>query len=158
MRRAFWWLALVAVLLVGAGPVRADSSPYIQGSVQMLELCPQSICGAAIFVGIYRGRIGLNPNAVGTVGVVVNHDPLPPVGECADITRGLWEIQTLFRTIGGTAAGSLCTQEGGLTFTVDVAMRITTGGQGRLYFSGLLDHRPFPPTLTGDIDQQPPTP
>jgi hypothetical protein len=154
MRRAFWWSALAVVLLVGAGPVRASSLPVVQGSVKMLELCPQSICGAAIFAGVYQGRLGINPRAIGTVAVVVNHDELPTTGHCAAITRGLWEIRTIARTVSGGAVGQLCATSD-VTFDVEVAMPVTGGGSGTLYFSGLLDHRPFPPTLTGDIDQTP---
>ena len=152
MKRAFWWSSLAVVLFLGAGPVRADSLPVIQGSVQMFEICPQSICNVAIFVGIFQGRIGVNPHAIGTVAVVVNHDPLPPVGESAAITGGAWEIHTLARTIRGGASGWLRATSD-VTFCVDVIMPIASGAHGTLNFSGLLDHRPFPPTLTGEIYQ-----
>ena len=157
MKRARWWLMLLVVLFIGAGPMRADSSyPYIAGTVHMIELCPKSICGVALFTGIFWGQIGVN-HTIGTVTVVVDHGPLPQPDDPCTYVSGLWEIRTLFRTIGGVAARAdgLCADTA-LTFDVDVNMGITKGGSGALGFSGLLDHTPFPPTLNGDIFQLPP--
>ena len=154
MKQARWRLALLIVLLVGASSVSANSTPVVAGSVQMIELCPQSICGIALFAGIFQGRIGANPHAIGTVVVAVNHDPLPSPGDpCAGVL-GAWQIRTLTRTIGGGAAGTLCATSP-LTFDVNVGMLVTKGGSGTLGFSGVLDHTPFPPTLNGDIFQAP---
>jgi hypothetical protein len=144
---------LVAILVVGVGPLRADSTPVIAGAVRMIELCPQEWCGVAIFVGVFQGRIGANPRAIGTVAVAVNHDPLPTVpGTCAGITRGVWSLQTLGRSVGGGAVGQLCANPG-LTFQVNVRMQIGNDSSNNLGFTGILDHNPFPPTLNGILFQ-----
>src|SRR5262245_12807234 len=87
-------IALLAFIGISSAVVRADSLPVIQGTVSGLELCPQSVCGAAIFVGVFRGRVGTSPS-IGTVSVLVKHNPLPPPDMTADITGGLWTIQLL---------------------------------------------------------------
>src|SRR5262245_28113106 len=94
-------LALVALLVFGAVPVRAASVPAISGLVSGIELCEQAVCGAAVFVGLFVGQVGANPHAIGTVGVAVNHDDLP-VDDSSPITGGFWRLRLLSgRTVTG---------------------------------------------------------
>jgi len=146
--RRFSWMALAAMVVAGSVTMRADSLSAIRGSVATIELCAQSTCGAAIFVGIFAGQIG-STHALGTVGVAVTHEDLPDPGHSAGITGGVWQIQTFTKTIRGGVAGGTLFNNGDNTFTVHVSM-VTSTGQA-LSFVGLLNHNPFPPTLGGLI-------
>jgi hypothetical protein len=155
MKRALAAVSLCVVLVCGAVPVRADSTPVLQGIVSGLELCPQSLCGAAVFVGVFQGQFGARPNALGLVAVAVKHDPLPEVaGVCAAITQGLWDLRVGFRRLVGTTAGQLC-YNGDNTYSIGVAMQLLSGGSGEVFFAGTLDHNVFPPTIVGQITQTP---
>src|ERR671937_2386317 len=100
MRRA---VALLTILLVvgGALPARAASTPVINAATYGVELCAQSMCGAAIFAGVLKGQVGSNPNAVGLFSVAVTHDPLPDPFQSAAITGGVFQFQVGFRQIKG---------------------------------------------------------
>jgi hypothetical protein len=135
--------------------VRADSTPVIQGVVSGLELCPQSLCGAAVFVGVFQGQVGVRSNALGLIAVAVQHEPLPEeTDDCAAITRGLWELKVLLRKFVGSASGELC-YNGDNTYSVGVTMSLLGGGGGEMFFAGTLDHNVFPPTIRGVITQVP---
>ena len=151
-------LALVLVLLVGAAPVRADSVPAISGLVSGIELCEQDVCGAAVFVGLFVGQFGLNPYAIGTVGVAVKHDELP-VNDSSAITGGVWRLRLLSgRTVTGKInSGLLVNPCNGSdnAYCVTTELEITSGGQGTLAFEGVLNHNTFPPTVSGGFFQTP---
>ncbi len=156
MKRGAWLLALLVGLIVGTTPIRGDSTPRIQGNVLAWELCPQSVCNVAIFAGLFRGQVGINRNALGTIAVAVTHDPLPGPGDpCVAITGGRWSLWVGLRRFAGDAIGTLCNNDSDIsnTFLLYVTMTLDQGGSGTLSFSGLLDHNPFPPTITGVITQ-----
>jgi hypothetical protein len=151
MARRFSWIALAVVLVAGSVSVRADAVPFVQGSVATIELCPQSICGVAIFTGVFAGQIE-SRRAVGSVSVVVKHEDLPEPGFTSNILSGAWQIQTFNRTIhGGVQSGTLL-NNGNNTFTVHVTMTVA-GSPNTVSFTGLLNHNTFPPTLTGQLGQ-----
>jgi hypothetical protein len=148
-------LSLLALLvLAGTVPVQASSLPVIRGEVSGLELCPQSICGAAIFTGLFVGQVGANPFSVGVISVGATHEDLPPPDLSADIDGGVWSLRLLNgrRFTGLVQSGSLF-NNGDDTFDVNVQMLIVSGGSGTLEFNGILSHRVFPPTLIGSISQ-----
>jgi hypothetical protein len=152
MKRTSAVLLLSCVLGAGVIPVRADTTPVIQGVVSGLELCPQSICTAAVFVGVFQGQVGFVRHALGLIGVAVHHEALPTVtNACADITDGVWELRVGLRRFGGGTVGELC-YNGDNTYDVSVAMSL---GGGVMHFSGVLDHNVFPPTIKGAITQTP---
>jgi hypothetical protein len=151
MKRTLWLAVVVLACAVSSGRVQAASTPYIAGAVSGVELCPQSICGSAIFVGVFVGRVGPFPFTVGTVAVAVTHDPLPEPGGWARITGGQWELSDI-KTFRGTTGGWLY-NNGDNTYTVIVDMELTSGGVGSLCFRGTLDHNVFPPTIKGLITQ-----
>lgn len=151
MKRTLWLAVVVVACVVSSGQVQAASIPRIAGAVSGIELCPQSVCGSAIFVGVYVGRVGPFPFTIGTVAVAVNHDPLPSAYNCAQITGGQWQLSDI-RTFRGTAKGELC-NDGDNSYTVTVEMKLTSGGVGSLNFDGRLDHNVFPPTIKGLITQ-----
>ncbi|MEZ5316621.1 MAG: hypothetical protein R2752_04405 [Vicinamibacterales bacterium] len=143
----------VAVVFAGLGRrVETASLPAIQGVVSGVELCPQFLCGSAIFIGIFNGQVGFNPNAYGLMVVQVNHDPLPDPFASAAITGGTWDLYVGLRHVSGGVGGSL-TNNGNETFTVDTTLPIASGGRGSINFLGLLDHNVFPPTIAGAITQ-----
>jgi hypothetical protein len=155
MKRALWVLVPVVMLVVGSGHLRAASAPVIEGDVFGVELCPQSLCGAAIFVAVFQGQIGANPNAFAAVAVAVTHDDLPDPGQFSAITGGVWELKTILRRFRGFVApipiGLF--NNGNNTYTVRAPLVLTSGGLGSLFFQGLLDHNVFAPTIEGHISQ-----
>lgn len=152
MKRATWLMAVVVMLAAATSPILGDSTPKIQGGVQAWELCPESVCGVALFAGLFRGQVGVNRNALGTVAVAVKHDPLPGPDQCADITSGRWSLWVGLRQFGGGTTGLLCNNDDN-TFTLLIDMTLDQGGVGTLSFTGLLNHNTFPPTVTGAITQ-----
>ena len=153
MKRVLRAFVLLSFIVVGAGSVRADSTPKIQGVVSGLELCPEAWCGVAIFAGVFQGQVGFNPNAIGVITVAVNHEDLPfVVNTCADITDGSWTLRVGFRRFAGSTTGLLC-YNGGNTWNVHVTMEFESGGTGDATFHGTLDHNVFPPTIEGFIVQ-----
>lgn len=154
MKRAVSLLTAFLILLAGSRPVRA-SNPDITAQIFGIELCPQVICGAAIFSGVVVGRVDNNPPALGTFAVAILHDQLPDPLEKANITGGVFEIRIGLRRFRGVVPSGTLLNNGGNTFTVDAVLTITKGGSGNLYFCGILNHNVFPPTIIGAIDQTP---
>jgi hypothetical protein len=155
VKRLLPWFVLTAVVLSTSIPLRASSLPVIAGEVSGIELCPQDWCGAAIFAGIYSGRVGINPHALGIMTVAVTHTDLPELGETALITGGLWRLRLLSgRTITGVVTyGELTNPFDDDTFGVSVDLLILSGGIGTLSFDGILSHQVFPPTIGGALTQ-----
>jgi len=155
MRARFWsFIGLTVLLVAGALPVQASSTPSIQGRVSAVELCAQFQCGVAIFVGVFSGQVD-GRLALGTVAVAVNHEDLPePDDPPAAITGGQWTIRLLSgRTFSGDVTGGALQNNGNNTFNVGVLMHVTSGGTGTVRFGGTLSHNTFPPTLGGVIVQ-----
>jgi hypothetical protein len=153
MRRV---LALAVIVALAIAPVSltAASVPSITGAVAGVELCPQSICGAAIFAGNFAGMVNSRP-VTGVFSTAVTHQDLPTtVGGKALITGGAWAIQVPGRLFAGAVApGGTLTYNGDNTYTVQLTMVLTTGGTGTLSFTGILNHNMFPPTIGGTITQ-----
>jgi hypothetical protein len=154
MKRRLAFVAC-AVLIVGASiTARASSLPVIQGGVAGIELCPQSLCGAAIFTGIFSGQVGIVRHAFGSITVAVTHEDLPDSGQTAGVTGGVWQIKLLGgRKIAGVITGGSLHNNGNDTFHVIADMAITSGGIGTTTFEGTLSHQTFPPTIGGVISQ-----
>ncbi|HTM25477.1 MAG TPA: hypothetical protein VL225_09815 [Vicinamibacterales bacterium] len=148
MKRALAPLLFV-LLAAGARPAAAAAIPVIDASAFGVELCAQSMCGSAIFVGVIEGRVGANPAALGTFAVSVNHDPLPAPFEESAITGGVFDIRVGLRTIRGVVTGGTLVNLGNNTF--HVTMTLTANGGGVLTFDGILNHNVFPPTIAGRI-------
>jgi len=148
MKRALATLA-VLVLVTGAGAVRADSFP-LAGSVHGIELCAEFMCGKAIFAGVFQGRLGFNPHAIGTIVVAVKHEDLPPPGGNAAITSGNWQILAGLQSVGGTVTGNLHARN---ELQFDVTATLSINNVPIATFVGLLDHNFFPPHIDGVISQ-----
>lgn len=149
MRRCLRPVLLAVALLCATVPVVADS--FVQGDIEGLELCPQSFCGVAVFIGGFEGQVnGLSRHGIFLAGI--NHEPELPVaeGEAIGITGGSFVIRLPFRTIRGTVDGGVLTSNGDDTFQVDMDLFLA-GGAGAV-FSGTLRHDVFPPTIEGTIE------
>ena len=155
VKRMPWVAGLLTVLMLvwAVPPAWAVSSPVIQGQVQGTELCSQAICGAAVFVGSFQGQVGHRRHASGQWSVSVTHAPLPAPNESAAITGGNWSLLAAGSRFSGPVAGGTLYNNGNNTYTVTATLVLMQGGSGSLTFSGLLDHRVFPPTIVGTIAQ-----
>lgn len=153
MRKRTLRVVAVVLMLLCATTLWAASTPFIQGLVGGIELCPQFICGAAIFVGEFRGTIGNNPYARGIISTAMKHEDLPPPNEDANITGGLWQLQTLTRTIGGrVVTGTIHNNDDG-TFQVVAELRLGWPNSGNVFFVGQLNHNTTIPTFGGVLLQ-----
>ena len=156
LRRASLLVVPILVFVLGGAPLRAASTPVINVRTYGLELCSQAMCGAAIFSGFIFGRVGLNPYALGTFIVAVNHDPVLPddPGEVINLTGGAFEFRVGLRKITGVIQpGGTLTYNGGDTFTIDATLVFLSGASGTANYVGILDHNVFPPTVVGAVTQ-----
>jgi hypothetical protein len=155
MRKAICVLVFGLIFLAASTAASAQSSnPLIQGGVQGVELCPQFICHAAIFSGLFHGQVGANPNALGIITAAMTHEDLPTVeGERVAITGGAWELKTLTRRIRGNVVGGSITYVGGNFFAIRVALDLQSGGNGFVGFTGFLNHNTPIPTFEGALVQ-----
>jgi hypothetical protein len=148
MKRALATLPLV-FLLVFAAPVRA-AAPTTDATAFGIELCPQFLCGSAIFAGILSGEVAGVQTSLGTFGVSVTHANLPTeVGQESAITGGAFELRAGTRTVRGIVLGGTLTYLGDDLFQVEMILAARNGS--RLAFVGTLSHQSFPPTITGRI-------
>jgi hypothetical protein len=144
----------LVIFMLAIVPIAADSTS-INGAIAGIEICPQSICKAAIFIGDFEGQINGRPRSGAFLGAI-NHEDLPVDGGMSFITGGTWLIWTPLRTVSGfVLPGGTLTDNGNNTFAVEMSMVITKGGSGLLTFKGTLDHNPLlngqPPTISGTI-------
>jgi hypothetical protein len=153
MKRLVVSAVIGLVMTCGARSADAASVPLIDVRTFGIELCPQSICGAAIFVGVLHGQVGANPHALGTFSVAITHDPLPEPNQAARLTGGVFEFRVGLRRIRGVVAGGVLFNNGDNTFTTRAVLAITSGGSGFVIYEGLLDHNVFPPTVVGRVTQ-----
>jgi hypothetical protein len=135
-----------------ASVAHAASVPAIDGQVAGLELCPQFICGSAIFTGGYQGKIGINSTATAGMIVSLTHGDLPTeIDDCTPIYTGVWELRTLFRRISGIVTGGRIVYIGDNKFHVTATFLVINGGVGTLTLDGTLDHNPLIPTFGGSL-------
>jgi hypothetical protein len=152
MKRIVSAALLACLLAVSAATLSADSRPALSGQVAGIELCPQSICGFALFVGQFEGELNSRDASGAFVGAIT-HEPLPEVFGMAALTGGSWTIKANRRLIQGDVVGGAIFNIDGTRYCVEMQMDITDGGRGELHFTGLLDHNPFPPTIGGLVTQ-----
>jgi hypothetical protein len=153
MKKTVCVFAFVLILVLSSTVAHATSNPVIQGPVAGLELCPQFVCGAAIFVGGFQGQIGPNPRSAGLVAAAFTHEDLPGPGQSSSITGGVWELRTIGRRIRGIVLGGTLFNNGNNTFTVSATLVLTSGGAGTLTFAGILNHNTLVPTFGGTFSQ-----
>ncbi|HLQ76857.1 MAG TPA: hypothetical protein VK210_05860 [Terriglobia bacterium] len=152
MKRGICVVVLGVVFLLGASVAQAASVPAIDGQVAGIELCPQFICGAAIFAGGFQGKIGINPNASAVMVAALKHGDLPTeIGQSTPIYTGVWELRNLFRRFSGAVLGGEIVYIGQNRFHVTATLLLTSGGGGVLHLDGILDHNPLIPTFGGTL-------
>jgi hypothetical protein len=145
---------LATVLAFGGATLSADSRPALSGGAAGIELCPQFICGFALFAGTFEGEVNSRPASGGFVAAIV-HDDLPAIDAIAAINGGQWTITAGRRVFSGAVRGGTIYNVNGTQFCINMALEIDEGGRGEIYFSGVLDHGPFPPTIAGLVTQSP---
>jgi hypothetical protein len=93
-----------------------------------------------------------------TVAVQYN-EPLPNrgSGESTAITNGSWSIVTKKDVFFGGLTGTITDNDSASqnTFVVTAILQLdpNSSGSGIFYFSGILDHNDFPPTIAGFVSQ-----
>jgi hypothetical protein len=145
------------VFVVRAAPAAPVSEALPQGIDVLIEgpeLCPQSVCGAAIFIGGFRGRVDWNPSATGLFWTAVNHEPLPTVlGGSSDLIPNTdrdvdWALWGLPSHEGKVEGGALtCVMidpaNGNACVVFAIVADLSIHGGGTACFKGYLDHRPL---------------
>ncbi|HJR57872.1 MAG TPA: hypothetical protein VJ813_00670 [Vicinamibacterales bacterium] len=154
MRRVVVSSILAIVLAFSAVRLSADSRPVLTGAAAGIELCPQFICGFALFAGLFEGQVNSRP-ASGGFAAAVLHGPLAPPLQSTPIVGGQFTITAGHRTFRGDVTGGTIVTLNETQFCVFMALEITDGGRGEIFFKGLLDHGPFPPTIVGLVTQTP---
>lgn len=141
---------ILAALLLAPADLRAAESTNLVGTVAGIEICPQLVCGAAVFIGRFDGSLD-GAEGSGRWWVIVNHDLLPLPGESASITGGTWAMVVGERPLSGVVAAGAILNNGDGTFTVTPRLDLRAGGEGTLSLSIILDHAGFPPTVSGSV-------
>jgi len=157
-----WPRALAVALLVtvftlaafAAAPPATSAAPAgLSGEAFGIELCPQAVCGAATFIGYFRGDVD-GRAAAGWWTIATRHDALPDAGASAGVTGGRWSLSMGGDRSAGAVTGGSISNNGDDTFAVTVALGPSVGrtdGGLSLTFTGTLDHRTFPFTARGTI-------
>ena len=153
MRRVVVSSLLAIVLACSAITISADSRPALSGFAFGIELCPQTWCGFALFAGQFQGQVNSRPADGGFVAAIT-HEDLPDVLQTAAVTGGRFTITAGRRTFNGDVLGGLILNLNGTQFCITMTLDITDGGNGQVYFRGLLDHGPFPPEIAGFVTQE----
>ena len=148
MKRFLTPLALVCLLSVAA-PARAATNST-DAIARGIELCPQSLCGSAIFTGILSGTVAGVHTSLGTFTVAVQHEDLQTgAGAMTLVTGGVFQLRAGLRTVRGVITGGYLISNGDNTFLVSMDL-LSTSGQV-LHFEGVLSHNTFPPIIVGHI-------
>jgi hypothetical protein len=152
MKRSLATLSLVCLVLLSA---RAHGAARTTNALAFgIELCPQFICGSAIFTGVLSGEVAGIQTSQGAFTVLVNHDDLPTVTlESAAITGGSFQLRAGARTFRGSILGGTLTLAAPGEFAVQMLLVSPTAGP--LVFQGTLSHNTFPPTISGHIFSAP---
>ena len=154
--RALAVALLVTVLTVAAAaapPATSAAPAGLSGEAFGIELCPQAVCGAATFIGYFRGDVD-GRAAGGWWTIATRHDALPDAGARAGVTGGRWSLSITGDRSAGAVTGGSISDNGDDTFAVTVALGPSAGrkdGGLSLTFTGTLDHRRLPFTARGTI-------
>ncbi len=153
MRRwviAFVAFSFIAVTPLAGQPIKALSATVMSGGISGFEICPQFVCGSAIFMGRLHGEGG----ASGIWMISVNHYALDyDEGGSTEIFDGEWKLFSGWRLYRGHVPAGAITSGGDNTFRIDMDMVLQRGGSGNMTFDGHLNHNVFPPSIHGAILQ-----
>jgi hypothetical protein len=136
------------------------AAPRMDGAIGGIELAPQSLVGAAVFVFEYHGVVN-GKSRKGWGWVAVTHEDLPTdLFESSSITGGFGEIYIGLRRFDVEVYSGLLTlvdDHDTATFDDDFQVEFSVEisnvfGQAAAHgFEGLLSHVPFPPTIDGEL-------
>lgn len=158
------WIAAAVIALFA--PVRSSlaAPPVFDGGIAGLELAPQSIAGAAIFIFEYRGQVNGRSRS-GWGWIAVNHDELPAAeGDSAVIFGGVGEIYIGLQRFKVNVNGGFLTlidlndpdvfdDDFGVFLSVDIANLFKQSREHE--FDGVLSHEPLIPTIVGALAPAP---
>ena len=159
VKRAILSGVILLVLSGWARPAQA-AIPFIDVRALGIELCPQSLCGAAIFVGLLHGEVGPNPNALGTFALAATHEDLPTEqGEPARLQPtgpgGAFDIRFGLRRIRGEVVTGFIFRvfdDVGIDTNTFIVFALLLTSEGDLIEADvLLDHNVFPPRVSGRV-------
>lgn len=68
--------AILAAVLLARSSLHAAGATNLAGDLSGVELCPQVVCGAAVFIGRFDGALD-GAAGDGRWWVLVNHEALP---------------------------------------------------------------------------------
>ncbi len=153
-------LSVVSVaLLLQAVPATA-AGPRLDGEISGIELAPQSLVGAAVFIFDYEGLVDGRMRR-GWGWVAVNHEDLPVVeGESSLIVGGFgaihvglqrFDIEVNFGSLTLTNINDPSEFDEDYEVLLSVDIRRFFGPPREHAFAGLLSHVPFPPIILGDL-------
>jgi hypothetical protein len=145
-------IGIAVILSLAAQHFAIASEPAITGNIEGVELCPEFVCEAAVFVGKFKGQVD-NKRAKGGFFVAVNHDPLPGPLQFANITGGEWFLRANRHFFSGDVLNGTIFNNGDNTFTVEAQLQLTSGGSGEIIATVQLDHNVIPFEVDGDISQ-----
>ncbi len=163
---------LLAFVVVWFSSGFSSAADPVAGTLKGLELCTQEICGQAVFVGAFSGKVD-GHFAFGYWWVAANHGPDPANGQLGPLPEetggmtnivGTWSLEVYvlrgfaFRheSFGGGLAGKL-TNRGDNDRPVDnfdVAATLFDG-PSTYVVDGVLYHDRFPPVLSLTIQPGP---
>jgi hypothetical protein len=159
------WIAAAAIALFA--PVRSSlaAAPVFDGGIAGLELAPQSVAGAAIFIFEYRGLVNGRTRS-GWGWIAVNHgelpadledDPAPIFGGIGEIYIGLQrfkvDINGGFLTLIDVNDPDVFDDDFGVMLSVDIANLLKQSREHE--FGGVLSHEPLIPTIIGELAPAP---
>ena len=157
MRRVVGSSILAIVLAFSAATLSADSRPVLTGFAAGIELCPQFICGFALFAGQFQGagqlparqrRLRRGHHARRSARVLAgSSDYRRTIHHHRGPSHVPWRRDRRREIVSLNLEST--------QFCVAMTLDITDGGSGQVYFRGLLDHGPFPPTIAGFVTQSP---
>ena len=153
MKKALLTFLLACSIAIPA--IATASNPTIVGEISGVELCPESVCDAAIFTGTCDCVVNQR-HTVGFFWVAIQHDPLHDPFQSSDILGGKWNLTTLRGNFSGKVLDGTIFNNNNDKFTVTARLRIKKGGRGDVIVSGVLDHSDFPPsppTFEGELTE-----
>jgi hypothetical protein len=155
------WIAAAVIALFA--PVRSSlaAAPVFNGGIGGLEIAPQSVAGAAIFLFEYRGQVNGRTRS-GWGWIAVKHDELPT--ELGDppalIFDGIGEIYIGLQRFKVDVNGGLLAlidandpdvfdDDFGVMLSVDISNLLKQSREHE--FEGVLSHEPLIPTIVGTL-------
>jgi hypothetical protein len=147
------WFAALLIGLLAPVTTAVAAAPALDGGVEGLEVAPQSVLGAALFVFNFDGDFN-GHHRHGWGWIAINHDPLPTADDpTADINGGFGAIYIGLRRFDVEVQGGMLGFMTVDNFDVLLWVEICNAfDQCRDHeFMGVLSHEPLIPTIVGSL-------